>query len=306
MRTDQRGARAEALAGCTAGVLGTLLGYPLDSLKTRMQAGAGSHMMPLARQIVRNEGWLGFYRGVASPLAALTILNTLNFSAYAYFRKLFQVRDDFAHFEFQHRIPIAAVCVAPLSSLISTPFELVKTQAVQSVNHAAHASMAPGWGSVSSPSSSSSSSSIVRTIALVRQHGARALYIAHGVNTAREMVFLSTYFTIYEHGKKLLNTLLAPQAAILLSGGLSGAMGWFVSFPLDCIKSNLQGRRIADDWRRTQPSAYSVAASLLKSKGIAGLYSGIVPSIARAFLVSSSRFAAYEGTLWLCRRYRIK
>lgn len=40
---------------------------------------------------------------------------------------------------------------------------------------------------------------------------------------------------------------------------------------------------------------------LLQTKGLTGLYSGVAPSIARAFLVSGSRFSAYEGALWLCR-----
>ena len=37
---------------------------------------------------------------------------------------------------------------------------------------------------------------------------------------------------------------------------------------------------------------------ILKSRGIRGLYSGVVPSIMRAFIVSSSRFSAYEATLY--------
>ena len=34
-------------------------------------------------EVAREEGVLGFYRGVGSPLASLTILNSLNFSSYA-------------------------------------------------------------------------------------------------------------------------------------------------------------------------------------------------------------------------------
>jgi len=45
----------------------------------------------------------------------------------------------------------------------------------------------------------------------------------------------------------------------------------------------------------------NVAKTLLQTKGITGLYSGIVPSILRAFVVSSSRFSAYEGVLNLLR-----
>ena len=293
----------EVVAGMTAGVLGTVLGYPLDGLKTRMQAGAAGSdgIAALARRIWREEGLAGYYRGVASPLVALTILNTLNFSTYAVMRKVFQVRDEVIATSFEWRIGLAGACVGPLSSLISTPFELVKTQMVQSV---ANQRAALASSSSSPTSSPTSSSSLATATALVREHGPRSLFVAHGVNTCREMVFISTYFTVYEHSKAWLSTALGlpAQVAVLLAGGVSGSAGWFVSFPLDCIKSNMQGRRLEAGWRQTQPSALAVAQTLLKQKGIAGLYAGLAPSIARAFIVSSSRFAAYEGTLWLLRR----
>jgi hypothetical protein len=40
---------------------------------------------------------------------------------------------------------------------------------------------------------------------------------------------------------------------------------------------------------------------LMETKGVKGVYGGVSPSIVRAFLVSGSRFSAYEGALWLLR-----
>jgi len=45
-----------------------------------------------------------------------------------------------------------------------------------------------------------------------------------------------------------------------------------------------------------------VVRSLLASKGLAGLYSGVLPSITRAFIVSASRFSVYEGVLSFMRK----
>ena len=68
-----------------------------------------------------------------SPLLALIILNALIFSSKAYFRNKFGVRDDLLiKGEFEFRIGIAACCVGPMSSLISTtPFELIKIKVVK-------------------------------------------------------------------------------------------------------------------------------------------------------------------------------
>jgi hypothetical protein len=47
--------------------------------------------------------------------------------------------------------------------------------------------------------------------------------------------------------------------------------------------------------------ACQVFSDLLRRRGVHGLYSGVALSLARAFLVSASRFSAYEGALWVLR-----
>lgn len=175
--------------------------------------------------------------------------------------------------------------IGPISSCISTPFEFVKTQMqIQNL----HSSTGP-------------KSSIECALNVVKNFGIRRMFTAHGVNTLRECVFLGTYFTVYEHSKAQVNKLFSASIAVPISGGISGAIGWFLSFPLDCIKSNIQGRSL-NAIVETPVYAREVFFQLLRTKGISGLYSGIVPSIARAFLVSSTRFSAYETTIWCLQR----
>ena len=181
-------------------MLGTVIGFPLDSLKTRMQAGKGeAGMITLIRSIAREEGPIGFYRGAASPLVALTALNAINFSSYAFFRRTYNVQDEImlgnSSISLEWRVPLAGASVGPIASMISTPFELVKTQMV-----------------MSSRSRTERLSSIQMARTLVREHGVRSLYIAHGVNTCREMCFLGTYFTIYEHCKWKMTAIDDPVA----------------------------------------------------------------------------------------------
>lgn len=80
-----------------------------------------------------------------------------------------------------------------------------------------------------------------------------------------------------------------------LAGGVAGAVGWFISFPLDSIKSVIQGAPL----NSTAPRARVVAKDLVKTKGLFGLYRGLAPSITRAFVVSSTRFSAYETVLYM-------
>lgn len=112
------------------------------------------------------------------------------------------------------------------------------------------------------------------------------------------MVFLGVYFSTYEHLKHYImqGQLVHPSVAVPISGGIAGSVGWFVSFPLDCIKAHIQGMPL--HVKQLQPSAFSVFKELLRTRGFVGLYAGVLPSIIRAFIVSSSRFSAYEGTMW--------
>ena len=291
--------RPESVAGASAGVVGTVLGFPLDTIKTRMQF-HGLPMTSTIQNIYKEGGYFGFYRGILSPLVALTVLNTLNFSSYAYFRSQLGLHGDLIAVGSQHgkffeaKVALAGGAAGPFAALVSTPFELVKTQMQLRLSD-------------TSRSVEGYTNSIQTAVTIIKKHGFAALYRAHTVNTFREVLFLGTYFTVYEHLKSFqIDSMAAPHSsftipralAIPLAGGLSGAVGWFVSFPLDCIKSTLQGRSILSSSSEGD-GAWAVARHLMRTKGVQGLYSGITPSILRAFIVSSSRFSVYEVTLWL-------
>ena len=154
---------------------------------------------------------------------------------------------------------------------------------------------------------------------LQREFGVRILYTGYTVNTIREATFLSNYFFVYEGLRELLlhyhlnsardadcaNVTHSAKIAVPIAGGLAGALSWFVSFPLDCVRAGVQGQPLFDvsglPIRHTRKSAMFIFRELMRERGIRGLYSGASASIARAFLVSGSRFSAYEGALWLLR-----
>ena len=228
----------EALAGGFAGVVGTLLGFPLDTIKTHMQTSSGPSrgIVGTASSIAQEKGLLAFYSGVSSPLLALVILNTVNFSRYARFCKALGV--DLERRRFEPRVLVAASLVGPVASSISTPFELLKIQLqIQS----------------KSGSSAAFTSTFDAARVIVRERGPLGLFVGHGVNTVRECVFLAAYFGVYEHTKSFFITHLAAMGAVPLAGGMAGSVGWLLSYPLDAVKSNIQGQPLVG------PSAVSAA-----------------------------------------------
>ena len=282
----------EAAAGAAAGVTGTLLGFPLDVLKARMQSGSSGGLATNARAVLRSGT---VYRGVTAPLVSMTLLNTVSFATYAHTRQLVGLPAAAQHVPSQASplltpgpreaqppwwlVTVAGSLVAVPVTLVSTPFELLKLQQ----------QLAPGRYSGSTAAAAS----------IVAQHGASALLRGLSVNFVREVVFLGCYFTLYERAKASLSMRgIAEGVAVPVAGGSAGACAWLLSFPLDTCKTMVQGRAL-DAPRVT---AMQAGQALWRAKGFSGLYSGALPSVLRAFLVSGTRFSVYELTVTALRR----
>ena len=249
-------------------------------IKTRMQTGAKSGgILATGAHIVKSEGLLAMYKGVGPPLLSLSILNTLNFTSYSFFHSYFQAERGWDHRNF-----LAGGVVGPLASTVSTVENLVKTQ--MQVDNVTRKQFRNSFDCVKQ---------------ITNLHGNRVVYTGHTINTIRESAFISTYFFVYEGLRKHMIDLAGSIGStggwpIPVAGGIAGAVAWTVSFPLDCIRAGVQGSDL-----NNRKGSFRVIRELMAEKGIMGLYSGVAPSIIRAFLVSGSRFSAYELALWMLR-----
>ena len=313
----------EAIGGFAAGIVGTLLGFPLDLAKTRMQTQtADGKLSPLSllRHILKTEGIASLYKGVGPPLLSLSIVNTLSFSSYSYWRQ--------NHFHgsdgWDYRNALSGMMGAPLFGIVTTPENLLKTQ--MQMDNVQKGNNTMKGGVASDPTQQLKgrfTGSLHCAKTLVSSHGLPVLYTGHVINTVREAAFVGMYFYCYEgfkveftnaigNAEKLSRSLLKPHIsdsaqetfttslAIPIAGGCAGATSWAFTFPLDCIRAGVQGQPISETYIKKQ-GALETLKLLWQTKGITGLYSGVGPSIARAFLVSGSRFSAYEVAVSLCR-----
>ena len=324
--------KIEALGGLAAGVIGTVIGYPLDLVKTRMQTSSiqasnaknistgkteirkistsspslttkpSKNLFQVGYNVFQKEGIFALYKGMTPPLISLSILNTMTFTSYNFIRVQYGAKRGFDVRNF-----MAGFTIAPMASMISTVEHLLKTQMqLDNINEKRFRN------------------SFHCLTTLVKENGSvRILYLGHGVNTLREGAFIGTYFYTYEGMRIKLDQIFgsgdrnnygetnldkkAPAWTIPFAGGISGAWAWFVSFPLDCIKAGVQGQSLSKINNNSShdklKGMLTVFNELMKSKGWRGLYSGITPSIMRAFVVSSTRFTAYEMVVKLCSDY---
>jgi hypothetical protein len=73
------------LAGSAAGALGSLAGNPFDVLKTKMMTAegvGGANLTSTAKELYKNQGIAGFYRGIDSNIARAMVLNGTKMGVY--------------------------------------------------------------------------------------------------------------------------------------------------------------------------------------------------------------------------------
>lgn len=172
---------------------------------------------------------------------------------------------------------VAGAVTGFAASWFSTPFELVKT--TLQLDNISQKRFKGSWDCA---------------LTRVRENGALSLFRGHVTNLWREIAFCTIYFGLYDHMKEPLSHTMSPQLAIAVSGGTSGMLAWFCSFPLDVIKSRVQTAQPGSP--AYLKSAISVGKELLETRGLLGFFRGVGPSILRAMFVSATRFSVYEWT----------
>jgi solute carrier family 25 carnitine/acylcarnitine transporter 20/29 len=118
----------EALGGLSAGIVGTVIGFPLDTVKTRMQTGSastkGMNLFQVARTVAKQEGLVSLYKGIGPPLISLSVLGTLTFAQYSYFQEVYQSDPGW-----DYRNYLAGISCSPVAGMVSTIENLVKVRA---------------------------------------------------------------------------------------------------------------------------------------------------------------------------------
>ncbi|KAJ3793048.1 mitochondrial carrier domain-containing protein, partial [Lentinula aff. detonsa] len=116
----------------SASCISTFAGYPLDSLKSRLQTTKTPISVPrLALTVYREEGISGFYRGLAIPLLTISFVRAASFTIYNSTKDYFKKREWLARDSIVDVSIIGGISGAMSGALISvgsTPFELVKVR----------------------------------------------------------------------------------------------------------------------------------------------------------------------------------
>jgi len=287
-----------------ASYVSTFAGYPLDSLKSRLQTTKTPITIPrLAAIVYREEGIIGFYRGLWIPLMTISFVRAASFTIYS------RTREHFRNHEMLNREcaldaglvgGISGAMSGALISFGSAPFELVKVRRQLEYTIAA----ARGIKLVKPPGT------LQAVAEIFRANGFAGLYTGFRLHFLRDTSGTALYFMEYDGIRHLLGRNRAgeqgptptylpihPSLVPFVCGSFAGVTSWALIYPLDVVKTKIQQRALADErYRGVWETFYRLIrgpdphAPKPLVAGIARIYQGLG--------VSAVRSITTHGLLW--------
>nr|CAA07568.1 Mitochondrial carrier protein [Ribes nigrum] len=271
------------IAGSIAGSIEHMAMYPVDTLKTRIQAiGSCSAQSAGLRQalgsILKVEGPAGLYRGIGAMGLGAGPAHAVYFSVYEMCKETFSHGDPSnsgAH-------AVSGVFATVASDAVITPMDVVK-QRLQLQS-------SPYKGVVD----------CVRRVLV--EEGIGAFYASYRTTVVMNAPFTAVHFATYEATKKGLLE-VSPETAndenLLVhatAGAAAGALAAVVTTPLDVVKTQLQCQGVCGCDRFSSSSIQDVIGSIVKKNGYVGLMRGWIPRMLFHAPAAAICWSTYEAS----------
>uniref|UniRef100_A0A7S3LWY5 Uncharacterized protein n=1 Tax=Palpitomonas bilix TaxID=652834 RepID=A0A7S3LWY5_9EUKA len=278
----------DLFAGTVAGIVSKVIEFPLDTIKVRLQyggSGGQSFKGPIDafRKTIAEEGALGLYRGLPSPMMGAMMENATLFATYGRFKSMLTAGENRP---LTIKETFVAGCGAGFcAAFILTPVELVKCRMqVQELEMKA--------GRVLEVNYKNTFDCFKRTLF---NEGLSGLYRGHIATLLREIPGNGAWFATYE----IACNAIAAQAgceryelgplSLIAAGGLGGMAYWSAFYPADTVKSKMQTASVHE-----KQTFLSVMRKTFANEGVSGLYRGFGLTLVRAVPANAAIFAVYE------------
>jgi hypothetical protein len=263
---------AVTIAATNSALVSIVVGYPFDSIKTRMQAQKFPSTLYCIKTTYETQGLSGFYRGVLPLMATSTTLRAISWNVYTTIKSKLSLDGIFVN------SLSSGMLTGCFMSIFGAPIEFIKVQR-QLYRGKAHKNMME-W---------------IRFI--LKEKGVLGLYSGYGFHAPVDILGTGFYFGVYETFKFYSFYFPIDEGFIpLLGGGLAGSVAWILVFPLDVIKSIVQKEALYG-----KSSVKYLIKKRFNDYGISGFYRGLNMQLIRSFPVHSLNFYVYENVLKLCK-----
>lgn len=216
----------ESVSGYIGGAAGILATHPLDTIRIQAQFVAGQSStgelsyVGIAKEIWKESGILGFYRGVLPPVVLRGI--TMGINRWAY---------DFAdrYYPGQHRYGRSwwlGFFAGAVTSIAETPIHLLKTRVQTGVSGDMKETLAAYFrlGRV-----------------CIKEEGFRSLMVGVAPSTILGAMSYGLFYVVYDE-------MLLQKYPAMVCGMVSAVLSWPLFYPLEVIRTRLQSTPMKTKW----------------------------------------------------------
>ncbi|KAI3829287.1 hypothetical protein L1987_03406 [Smallanthus sonchifolius] len=283
------------VAGLVSGVSMVIVGHPFDTVKVKLQKHnteangfkyrGGFHC---TTRILKTEGVRGLYRGATPSFVGMAIESSLVFGIYSQTKQALQ-RGDYNRKPEPHIIIPSAAFAGSIISFVLCPSELVKCRMqVQGTD-----SVVPAYRKYSGP--------LNCVIETVKTEGVKGLFRGGVATLSRESIGNAVFFSTYEYLRHSLHLQLKNSSCDhknlvdvgigIVSGGLGGIAFWSAVLPLDVAKTIIQ----TTPDKKLSKNPFKILKSIYRRSGLRGCYTGLGPTVSRAFPANAAAIVTYEA-----------
>ncbi|CAM1506751.1 Fc.00g063920.m01.CDS01 [Cosmosporella sp. VM-42] len=302
-RTAVKEAVEDVFYGSLAGVVGKYIEYPFDTIKVRLQS-QPDHLplqytgpLDCFRQSVKNDGFLGLYRGITAPLVgAAAEISTLfvfeNIGREILYKAALSSREKGLSLP---ELWITGAFAGAFTSVVLTPIELVKCKI-----------QVPGGNGM--PTTALRPIPVIKNIfrheglrgfwhgglgTLIREAGGGSAWFGAKETVTTIFNKLRVKATMSEAERKLILATPLPLWQQALAGASAGVSYNFLFFPADTIKSRMQTIPVGD--LRERRTFWRECSALWQQHGLRGMYRGCGITCLRSAPSSAFIFMVYDG-----------
>ncbi|XP_049319914.1 solute carrier family 25 member 47-B isoform X2 [Astyanax mexicanus] len=291
---------ADFLAGSVGGGFGVAVGYPLDTIKVRIQTQRKyTGVWHCIRTTCRNEGVYGFYKGMSMPMTTVSVSSSVVFGTYRNVLQLLRQLRSKSEGAPNAKLDIflAGFTGGVAQVSVMSPADIVKVR-LQCQTEPREGSATKSRPRYRGP--------VNCLCTIVREEGFLGLYKGAGALALRDGPSFATYFLVYNTVSEWLSPGKSSQPAerkpdwkvVMFAGGLSGMCGWCIGTPMDVIKARLQTDGMG---KKRYHGFFHCIRESVRTEGPGILFRGLFLNCIRAFPVNMSVFVMYELVLSLLR-----
>ncbi|XP_054424399.1 solute carrier family 25 member 48 isoform X6 [Pteronotus mesoamericanus] len=217
-------------AGWIGGAASVIIGHPLDTVKTRLQAGVGyGNTLSCIRTVYRKESVFGFFKGMSFPLASIAVYNSVVFGVFSNTQRfLSQYQSSEPEASPPHTLSsllLASMVAGVVSVGLGTPVDLIKIRLQMQTQPFRETNLSLKPRAVALGERPAYQGPVHCIAAVVRTEGLAGLYRGASAMLLRDVPGYCLYFIPYV----FVSHWITPEAdadpspcAVWLAGGIAG------------------------------------------------------------------------------------